>query len=156
MSERRSLIYWNWQRTAVLVIALLALLQFFRANRPSNPRNSSDAFKYTSGVIVDAPVVVPPRDFVSYKIDLNRRTKLRGEFRTGDREITIEILVLDAANFDAWKSGAPNSRISATSQVPGGKVIRVLEPGTYHIVLNNREGPNADVEKTVQATFAAE
>jgi hypothetical protein len=157
MSERKSIVYWNWQRTAVVVIAVLAVLQFFRANSPRPVTNVVPAApKYTTGTLVDAPVVIPPRDFVSYKIDLNRRAKLNGEFQTGDEKVRVESLLLDAVNFEAWKAASDNRRISATGYVPGGKVIRVLEPGTYYIVISNRDGTDADREKTVNARFAVE
>lgn len=154
-SEKPKL-YWNWQRTAAVVIAVLAVLQFFRANRPRPAAEIPAAPKYTTGTIVDAPIVVPPREFVSYRAEFNRQTNLKGEFQTGSKKVRVECLVLDAENFELWKSGSANERIAATNYVPGGKVIRVLEPGVYYIVVSNRDAPGADTEKTVRVSFVAE
>ena len=157
MAARRSIVYWNWQRTAVVAIAILAGLQFFRANLPHPAATDTPAAsRYTSGVIVDAPVVIAPHDFVSYKTEFNRRTTIRGEFFTGNNKTRVECLLLDAANFELWKAASDNRSISATGYVPGGKVIRVVEPGTYYVVISNRSAVDADAEKTVQVSFTAE
>jgi hypothetical protein len=157
MFESRPNFYWNWQKTAAVVIALLALLQYFRANRPRHASADTPAPpRYTTGTIVDAPVGLAPHQFVSYNVDFNRRTNLRGEFQTGDVKVRVECLLLDAANYEAWRASSDNKRISATGYVPGGKVIRVLEPGTYYIVISNRDGADSDKEKTVNANFVAE
>src|SRR5829696_646277 len=157
MSERGSIFYWNWQTATVVVIAVFAALLFFRANRPpSVAADTPAAPRYTTGIIVDAPVVVPPHEFVSYKIEFNRRTNIRGEFQTGSVKVRVECLLLDAANFEAWKAAGDNKRISATGYVPGGKVIRTVEPGTYYLVISNRDGADAEKEKTVNAKFVAE
>ena len=154
--SNRSIFYWNWQRSAVLVIAALALLQFFRANRPPVvPRGETAVSRYTTGTIVDARVAVPAGEFVSYKMEFNRRTKLGGEFQTGDTRVRVECLLLDDANFEAWKAGTEFKSVSATGFVPGGKVVRVLPPGTYHLVISNRGGPGEQAEKSVRATFTA-
>lgn len=149
-------VYWNWLRTAAVVLAVVGVLQFYRANRPAPVSVLPTAAKYTTGTIVDAPVVVPPRSFVSYRVEFNRRTDLKGSFQTGDKTIRIECIVLDQANFEAWKSGASNQRLSSTGFVPGGKIVRVLEPGIFYIVISNRDAVDAEQEKTVQALFTAE
>src|SRR6476661_4978935 len=157
MPASRSIFYWNWQRTAVVAIAILAGLQFFRANLPlTAPAEELPAKRYTTGVIVDAPVVIPPRDHLSYKAEFNRRTKITGEFFTANNKIRIECLLLDAANYELWNASSTYRSISATGYVPGGKVVRVVEPGTYYIVISNRSAPDSDVEKSVQVKFAAE
>ena len=151
----RPRVYWNWQRTAAVVIAVFAVLQFFRANRPRTAAEIPAAPKYTTGTIVDAQVVVPPHEFVSYRAEFNRRTNLKGEFQTGSKKVRVECLLLDAENFELWKSGLANKSIAATSYVPGGKIIRVLEPGVYFIVVSNRDAPDADLQKTVRMSFAS-
>jgi len=156
MGISESRVYWNWQRTAVAVIAALVFLQFYRANEPRSANVFPLASRYTSGIIVDAPITVPAHDYVSYKVDFNRRTNLKGKFWTGDKKIGIECLVLDAANFEAWKAAAAYKSIAATGYVPGGKVDQVLGPGIYHIVLSNRAAADSDSEKTVQTTFLAD
>ena len=155
-NTERPTVYWNWQRTAAVVIAVLAVLQFFRANRPRPAADIPAAPKYTTGTIVDAPVIVPPHEFVSYRAEFNRRTDLKGEFQTGSRKVRVECLVLDAENFELWKSGSANESIAATNYVPGGKIIKVLGPGVYYIVVSNRDAPDADTEKTVRMSFVAE
>lgn len=158
MAENRSVLYRSRQLSAAVLLAAAVIILIFRANRPAPPTEipeTSAASKYTFGTIIDAPVVVPPNGFVSYKVDFNRRVNLKGEFQTGNIKVRVECLVLDAQNFEAWKLNTENRRISATGYVPGGKIIRVLEPGTYYIVIANR-GSDAGVEKTVRTRFAAE
>ena len=158
--SRRTYSYWNWQLGAVVVIAALALLQFFRANRPpaasTQQGETAAVSRYTTGTIVDARVVVPAGDFVSYKMEFNRRTKIEGEFRTGDLKVRVECLVLDDGNFEKWKAGTEFKSVSATGFVPGGKIVRTVQPGTYHLVVSGRGGPGPAAEKSVRASFAAE
>jgi hypothetical protein len=153
MPDRGSIVYWNWQRTVALAVAVLAVLQIFRANRPDAGTAVPPAPRYTTGTIVDAAIELAPHEFVSYKAEFNRRTKLTGDFQTGQIKVRVECLVLDEANFEAWRSGQAFKSISATGYVPGGRVVRVLEPGIYYVVISNRDGGEA---KVVNAKFAVE
>ncbi len=151
MSVSDQLLRWNWQRTAILVVAILAILQLYRANRPPPPAPPNRAVIYTAaGPIVDAAVAVPAGDFVSYKLNLNRRANISGTFESGNKAVEITCIVTDAANFEAWKDGKAAKHVADTGEVPAGQVARKLEPGTYYLVLSNRDGRSA---KTLRASF---
>ena len=151
MSFSDQLLRWNWQRTAIVIVAMLAILQLYRANRPPSPAPPNRAVIYTaSGPIVDAAVTVPAGDFVSYKLDLNRRANISGTFWSGNKGVEITCMVADAANFEAWKDGKPARHVIDTGEVPAGQIDRKLEPGTYYLVLSNRAGKS---DKTLRAGF---
>lgn len=115
MSFSDQLLRWNWQRTVIVIVAMLAILQLYRANRPPPPAPPNRAVIYTaSGPIVDAAVTVPAGDFVSYKLDLNRRANIYGTFWSGKKGVEITCMVADAANFEAWKGGKPARHVLLT------------------------------------------
>ena len=154
MSDLASKFYWNWQRTAALVVLALAAIQFFRANRPEKTSGpSQQARYYTSGKVVDAVVDVPAGDFTAFRIDLNRRARLDGKYWTGNKRSLIEILLINDTDLELWRSGTGVPRIVSTGIVPGGEIHRVLEPGVYHLVFNNRTGRDP---RQVQADFSVE
>lgn len=144
---------WSWRRTIAVVILLIAVIQFYRVNRPADFESEPRKVFYTQpGTLIDGTITVPARDFLSYKIDLNRPARLIGKFWSGDKKIRVRCFIADQNNFLKWKSGELATYIADTGEVPSGQIGRKLAPGAYLLVLANIE----DAPKTLQATFDIE
>lgn len=138
----------------MVVVIAFAGFQFFRANRPLTPKPGPTPFVSTIGTVVDETVNIPAGDFVSFKIALNRRARLKGLFQTDSRKNTVECLVVDAENFERWKNRSEYKSLAKTNYVPGGRIESVLAPGEYYLILDNRA--SSDSAKSVQANFSVE
>jgi len=88
--------------------------------------------------LVSGNLVIPAGDFYSTKINLNRRARLSGTFRTSSLKSVVSVLVLDQDNYDKWKMSSPHDAVTETGFVPGGKLSPVLEAGTYFLIIDNR------------------
>ena len=62
------------------VVVALFILNLFRVNRPISDNNAAtpETRVYTEGVVVSGNANIEPDSFLQYKIDLNRRAKLKG------------------------------------------------------------------------------
>jgi hypothetical protein len=132
---------WMWPIILVAVLLLFATIQILHVNTPrpsaSTPPSDLDAYT-TPGSLVSGNLVIPPGDFYSTKINLNRRARLSGTFRTSSLKSFVSVLVLDQDNYDKWKMSAPHEAVTETGFVPGGKLSPLLEAGTYFLIIDNR------------------
>lgn len=146
---------WRWPIIGIAVIAVLLGIQILRVNkRPAAPTSAPETRMYTrSGPLVSGEVVVPPADFYSSRIDINRRAKVSGEFRTADLKSRVSVLVIREDDFENWKLDSVYGSLTQTGYVPGGKIHSVLEPGTYFLIIDNRR--NND-NRSVRADFFLE
>jgi len=139
-NEKRS---WNriWPGVVVAVAITLFAIQIFRVNQPTPSAPEPEPRVYTTaGPLVSGQLVIPANDFYSNRIDLNRRTKLSGSFRTGSTRALVSVLVVNESNFDLWNAGQSNYRaLTKTGYVPAGRISLVLEPGIYFFIIDNRE-----------------
>lgn len=146
---------WRWPIIVTTVLAVLLGIQIWRVNnRPALSVSEPETRNYTRlGRLVSGEVFVPPADFYSSRIDLNRRAKVSGEFRTGDLKSRVSVLVIREDQFERWKLDSNHGAIAQTGYVPGGKVRSVLEPGTYFLIIDNRRNNDG---RQVQADFVLE
>ncbi len=146
---------WRWPLIAVTVLLVLFAIQMMRVNmRPTVPGSTPETRTYApSGPLVSGEIVVPPADYYSNRIDLNRRAKLSGEFRTGELTSRVSVLVLREGDFENWKLDSNYAAIAQTGYVPGGKIRSVLEPGTYFLIIDNRRNNDG---RSVRADFILE
>ena len=132
--------YWNWERTIIVVILIVGALQMYRVNhRPAvQAAISTQAPAYTYGNIVDSDIEIPPNDLVSYEIRLNRRARLVGRFWKVDLSSGVACTVIRPEDVEKWKAGESTPTFVSTGRIPGGKVYRQLEAGNYFLVISNQ------------------
>lgn len=132
---------WIWQGAIVLGITAFVAILIFKANPPKE-RVELDRPKisYTSGSFVSGPITVDPESFLNYKFTLNTKNRLTGKFTTAGYKGKIECLVLDEKNFELFKIGGEFQKTVGTGSIPGGKIDRTFDPGTYYLVFDNPRG----------------
>ena len=147
----------NWQWPAILSVVVVILLgiQMLRVNkRDETPVPTNTPTKYsTPGPVVSGDLKIGGGEFLANRIALNRRAKLSGEFQTGSVKNRVAIVVVDEENFEKWKQRSDFTSRVVTGYVPGGKISPTLEPGTYFLVIDNRENPDP---QPVRADFVLE
>lgn len=144
---------WRWPLIAVIVLLFFVVIQILRVN-DSPLQNASEPEAYASlGPLTTGNLIIPARDFYSNRINLNRRAKLSGEFRTGGVKLRVSVLVLNETNYDNWARGLSYDSEAQTGYVPVGKVGPMLEPGTYFLIIDNRLN---DSSQSVLADFVLE
>lgn len=147
---------WIWLAVVVVVVIALATMQLLRANRPVHEvSNTSPPPLYTYGSIVEGNIDISAEQVLPYKLNFNKRTRIRGTFWTGEKSRRISALVLTEGNFEKWKAGTEFKVISNTGYVPRGKIEIVTDPGVYYLVLENRSKEYGG-DKTVEINFTAE
>ena len=146
-SEKRSfLVAHRWLLVIGSVVVLLFLIQVLRVNRrPAPTTQQTAAPTYTAaGSLVSGQITIEPGQFQSYKINLNRRTRLSGSFQTGSVKRRVSVVVIKGSDLDAWSSNSSTStRVVETGYVPGGKISPMLEPGEYLLVVDSRQNSEA-------------
>lgn len=139
--ERKGTWSYTWAGIVGVVIIIVAVIQIFRVNPPAEKNVVADAKpRWTEGEVFKGPGQVAAGAELSYPINLNRRATLKAYFTTGKSEIKLASSVLKAEDFNMWKSGTEVKPIVSTGMVPRGTITRVLEPGNYIFVLDNRAG----------------
>lgn len=132
---------WIWQGAIVLGIAAFVAILVFKANPPKERiEMERPKISYTSGSFVSGPVTVELGSFLNYKFVLNSRKRLIGKFTTAGYRGKVDCLVLDEKNFESFKNGGDFQKLVGTGSIPGGKIDRSFDPGTYHLVFDNRIG----------------
>lgn len=143
--------FWYWPALAGALVLLVALIQIVRVNE--RPKESPLVETYTpSGALVHDVIKIAARDFFVMRINLNRRGKISGTFRTDSLKSNVSVLVMDEKNFESWKLGLEYSAVVQTGYVPGGKISPVVQPGVYFLVIDNRE----ETPRAVRAEFDLE
>lgn len=141
-----------WPIIIVVVLFAMLGLQMLRVNPP--PANTEPQRLYTQpGSLVAGNVEIAGKEFYSNRIDINRRMKLSGTYKTANLRSRVSIVVLKEDQFEAWKNGTSFQAVSQTGLVPGGRVHVVIEPGVYYLLVDNRSSDNA---QSVFLDFALE
>jgi len=144
--------FYQWISIAIGVLLVLALIQILRVN--DSPRESSRTETYTpSGTLIRDDIQIGAQDFYSSRINLNRRTRLNGSFRSDNVKSHVSVLVMDEKNFDNWKLNSDFNAVARTGFVPGGRIGPVLGPGVYFLIIDNRR---SDVPRSVSVDFSLE
>lgn len=150
--EKRSPL-WKWPAVLAVIVIAIAGVQLFRVNKPPEPEPEAVPVYTPAGTIVKGGLVIAPRDFYSARIDLNRRSKLLGEFRTPKSDIRLNVFVLSESEFENWRSGKEFNYVTRTGNVPAGRINLALEPGVFFLVMDNREN---DSERRLDVDFSLE
>jgi hypothetical protein len=119
---------WRWPIITITVLVVLLGLQILRVNRrsPEAPFSADTRVYTTLGPLVSGDLIIPAENYHSTRIDLNRRAKISGEFRTGNIRSRVSVLVLKETDFDSWKQDLNYDPIAKTGYVPGGKISLVV------------------------------
>jgi hypothetical protein len=141
--QKRSRSDLNWAGIILVVVFVLAVFWLYRQNPPDAEADAPSAkpTAWTSGTIIAGPLEVEGGGLLTFRMDLNKRSTLDAVFTTGDSAIRLAFTVLAAGDLEGWKSGERVDLITNTGPVPRGTVKRVIEPGSYVIVFDNRMNP---------------
>ena len=135
---------YTWAGIVGVVIIIIAVIQIFRVNPPADKNLVVESNpKWTDGEVFKGAGQVAAGDELSYPINLNRKATLKAFFTTGKNDIKLASAVIKAEDFNMWKSGSEVNPIVSTGMVPRGTITRVLDPGNYVFVLDNRTGKDA-------------
>lgn len=139
----------------IIVVVLLALLglQMLRVNPPPTSNTTPQRIYTEPGALVGGNVQIEAGEFYSNRIDINRRMKLSGTYKTANVRSKVSIVVLKEDQFEPWRNGKPYQAVSQTGFVPGGRVHIVLEPAVYYFLVDNRP---SDTSQAVQLDFTLE
>ena len=151
----RSSFNWQWPAIISVVVAILLGIQMLRVNKrgESAVQTNTPTTYSAPGPVVSGELKIDGGEFLANRIALNRRAKLKGEFQTGTTKNRVSIVVVDEENFEKWKQQSAFISRAVTGYVPGGKISPTLEPGTYFLVIDNRENAEA---RSVRADFVLE
>jgi hypothetical protein len=139
----------TWLLIFAIVGAVLIGIQIVRVNSPKPAIVPAEQRIYTQqGPLPVTRIEVGANSYYTYRIDLNRRMKLNGSFRTENLKSTVSVLVLRESELGNWKSGQEVSAVVKTNSVPGGKISPVLEPGVYFLVIDNQKSDQVRVVMT--------
>jgi hypothetical protein len=142
--QRKRTWSYTWSGIIGVVIIIIAVIQIFRVNPPDRPSAVAEPkIVWTDGVVLNGLVEVAAGEFLSCPINLNRKATLRVFFTTGKHDKKLGSMLIAEKDFNMWKSGSEVPSIVSTGVVPRGTITRVLEPGSYVFVLDNRNGTEA-------------
>lgn len=144
--------FWYWPALVIALLVLLALIQMARVNEPPAERPLTQTYT-AKGALVHEDIKIPAHDFYVRSMNLNRRGKITGTFRTESIKSKVSVLVMDENNFNKWKSELDHAVVIQTGYVPAGRIAPVLEPGIYFLVIDNRQG---DAPAKVRCEFILE
>jgi hypothetical protein len=129
-----------WGGIALVVIGGIVVIQLVRVNPPKAEVNSTApvAPLWTSGAIVTGSATVAAKDILTFPVNLNKRSDLKGTFTTGEAAKRIGNLMIKAADLEKWKAGEQVPSVFSTGPVPRSTVSRSVEAGNYLLIFDNR------------------
>ena len=145
---------YSWTGIVGVVIIIIAVVQIFKVNPPGKIGPAESRPFWTEGQIFKGAAEVPENGFLSYPLNLNRRSTLSAFFTTGRNDRRLTGTVIKADDFNMWKSGEEVQTVLTTGKVPRGTINRVLEPGNYLFLLDNRS--SGDLTKLSQLEISVE
>jgi hypothetical protein len=134
---------WNytWAGIIGVVLIIIAVIQIVRVNPPERPQAEAQSkIIWTEGGVFNGPAEVAAGEFLSFPLKLNRKASLKVFFTTGKTDKRLGSMVINEKDFNMWKSGSEVPMVMTTGVVPRGTITRVLEPGNYVFILDNRAG----------------
>ncbi len=143
---------WRWPSIVIVVLAILFGIRVLQINKREPIAPQTPAYT-TTGPLMWGDVTVPAGDHYSIRLELNRRAKVSGMFRTAEVKKRVSVLVVKESEFDSWKLDLNYDFVSRTGYVPGGKINPVLEAGTYLLIIDNRRN---NYHQSVRAEFVLE
>lgn len=146
---------WTWAGIASVVLILIAVIQIVRVNPPSRSSETAQSKPiWTEGTIFSGVAEVTANGFLSFPVNLNRKATLKGFFTTGSSDRRLGATIIRSGDLDNWKAGSEVPTIVSTGAVPRGFITRVIEPGNYVLIIDNRM--NADTLKLAESDFRIE
>lgn len=132
---------YTWAGIIGVVVVIIAVIQIFRVNPPDSPQAASESkIVWTEGEVFKGPAEVAAGEFLSYPLNLNHKATLKAFFTTGKHDKRLGCVVINEKDFNMWKSGSEVPFVLSTGVVPRGTITRVLDPGNYIFILDNRAG----------------
>ena len=122
----------------LVAVFVLTVIWFFRQNPPEASGTVERKMMWTTGTIVNGPLEVEAGGILTFPMNLNKRSALEATFFTGDSKKRLGMVIVTAAGLEGWKAGEEVKVVTNTGTVPRGIIKRVMEPGDYVIVLDNR------------------
>jgi hypothetical protein len=139
--QRRGTWKYTWSGIIGVVVIIIALIQIVRVNPPEKEQAAAESKTiWTDGEVFNGPAEVTAGEFLSFPLKLNRKVTLKAYFTTGKSDKRLECLVIAEKDFNMWKSGSEVPMLLTTGVVPRGTITKVLEPGNYLFILDNRVG----------------
>ena len=153
--QRKSTWKYTWSGIIGVVIIIIALIQIVRVNPPESPQAAAEPkIVWTDGEVFKGPAEVAAGEFLSFPLKLNRRVTLKAFFTTGKSDKRLDCLVIAEKDFNMWKSGGEVQFATTTGVVPGGTINKVLDPGNYIFILDNRTG--TETIKLIETNISVE
>ena len=138
--QRKGTWTYTWAGIVGVVLIVIAVIQIFRVNPPERQSSAETKIKWTEGEVFKGRAEVAAGAELSYPINLNRKATLKAYFTTGKNDKKLGSSVIRADDFNMWKSGREVQTFVTTGVVPRGTITKVLEPGNYLFLLDNRAG----------------
>ena len=139
--QRKGTWTYTWAGIVGVVLIIIAVIQIFRVNPPAQQMAAaSREVKWTEGEVFKGKAEIAAGTELSYPINLNRKATLKAFFTTGKNDKKLGGVLIKAEDFNMWKSGSEVQTFVATGLVPRGTITRLIEPGSYIFVLDNRSG----------------
>ena len=91
-----------------------------------------------AGEIVSGPLELEAKGLLTFPMNLNKRSMLDVTFFTGDSSKRLAFAVLKLEDLQKFTAGEEVAFVTNTGPVPRGVIKRVMEPGNYVLVFNNR------------------
>lgn len=147
---------WTWAGIASVVLILIAVIQVVRVNPPSRSADTPAESKaiWTEGTIFSGVAEIPANGFLSFPVNLNRKATFKGFFRTGSDDRRLGATIIRSTELENWKADSEVAPIVSTGSVPRGFITRVIEPGHYVLLIDNRM--NGDAMKLIESDFKVE
>ena len=141
-----------WAFIAVVAALVIAGLQFVRVNPPQQAilAEQPEQFVPTTGKVLDGTYTIAAGEMMTIKVNADSRAKVAGTFRSIANDGRLNCLLLTAEAFESWKAGQPYRSLAETGYLPGGRLNVNISPGSYVLVLDNRNSAgetafNADI-----------
>ncbi len=128
---------------AVLIVSVFLLFTFwlFRVNPPESDSFASEPNPVWSvGVVQSGYARVEKGKYIYFPLNLNQRRNLSVFFRTDSRNFKIAAKVFTDDAFKRFTEDGDGEPFIQTNPVSRGNIRRLLEPGRYYVVLDNRNG----------------
>lgn len=142
--QRKRTWTYTWPGIIGIVLIIVAVIQIFRVNPPDQRTiDAEPKVVWTEGEVFSGEAEVAASEHLSFPINLNRKATLKAYFTTGRHDTRLDSTVIKASDFNMWKSRSDVLAVVSTGLVPRGTITRVLEPGNYLFILDNRTGTEA-------------
>lgn len=103
---------------------------------PSTPLPTPD-IEATKQTIVDGSFPVDARRFVSYQLNINKQTQVKGNFTASGGSNDIDCLLIPATELAGFQKNSGYSYIYRSGYISQGNIHATLPPGSYYLIFSN-------------------